>query len=253
MKILFFLVKLVLVGRISSGSQPTTAIPMEYVTVGPRGPRQRFAERTCRFVNLSAISLFEDSSPCRSTCQRANLRCNMCKKRLGRQKEICLTIHKRKLKICHRCFENPHDLTQIEIERIKSLNALVYDKDLEGVTVSVMPKVRFSLHDINGNSIRNQSGVEARMLFGWTAESKQIPWHIQFINEQADCGGTWCECGGTLVTPNKIVSAAHCFHEYFLPYDWHLENLVARAGNIERKGIGSVVQRRKCSDIITHS
>ena len=46
--------------------------------------------KTCNNVDLSANSLFEDSSPCRLNCRRANIKCDICKKRRGRQKEICL-------------------------------------------------------------------------------------------------------------------------------------------------------------------
>ena len=209
---------------------------------------------TCNNVDLSAHSLFEDSSPCRLNCKRANIRCDICKKRRGRQKEICLSYHRKKLVICERCMKNPHGLTQAEIERITTLNNLKFNEDLVGETASSAPdlgspKIKFTLHDIDGNLLKDQSGLDPRVLFGWTAKSKQIPWQIQFLNPHFD----QYQCGGTLITPNKIVSAAHCFYDEWLSDAWRKEDLVIKAGNIERMGRSDFVQKRKCSQIIVHS
>lgn len=50
--------------------------------------------KTCNIVDLSSHSLFEDSSPCRWNCKKANIKCDICKKRRGRQKEICLSFYR---------------------------------------------------------------------------------------------------------------------------------------------------------------
>ena len=154
--------------------------------------------KTCNNVDLSANSLFEDSSPCRLNCKRANIKCDICKKRRGRQKEICLSFHRKKFDICKRCMKNPHGLTQAEIERITTLNNLKFNEDLVGETASSAPdlgspKIKFTLHDIDGNHLKDQSGPDLRVLFGWTAKSKQIPWQIQFLYpnfRNYQCGGT---------------------------------------------------------------
>ena len=209
---------------------------------------------TCNNVDLSANGLFEDSSPCRLNCKGANMRCEICKKRRGRQKEICLSYHRKKLVICERCMKNPHGLTQAEIERITSLNNLKFNEDLVGGVASSAPdlgsQVKFTLHNMDGNRVKIDSSPDVRILFGWPAKSKQIPWQIQFLNHNFHPD---YQCGGTLITPNKIVSAAHCFYEEWLSDAWRMEDLVIKAGNIERLGRSAFVQKRKCSQIIVHS
>ena len=121
--------------------------------------------KTCNNVDLSANSLFEDSSPCRLNCKRANIKCDICKKRRGRQKEICLSYYRKKFAICERCMKNPHGLTQAEIERITTLNNLKFNEDLVGETASSAPdlgypKIKFTLHDIDGNQLKDQSGPD---------------------------------------------------------------------------------------------
>ena len=119
-------------------------------------------------------------------------------------------------------------------------------------TLLFLPKVSGNQCRTTSKRIKDQSGLNLRILFGWTAKPKKIPWHIQFINENVP----EYQCGGTLVTPNKIVSAAHCFEEILLEQlrgDWKPENVVAKAGNIHRLGTGPNSQQRKCSQIIKHS
>ena len=202
--------------------------------------------KTCNILDLSTSILFEDPSPCRLNCVRANTKCDICKKRRGKQKEICMSFYRKKLKVCERCMENPHKLTQAKIVKIASLNSLKFNDDVVGETATMIPKVKFSIHDVNGKLIRFQSRVEQRILFGWTAKPKEIPWQIQLLNDQIEMNPPY-QCGGTLVTPNKIVSAAHCF-----PKDLPWQSLVAKAGNIERERKDAHVQQRKCSQIITH-
>ena len=106
-------------------------------------------------------------------------------------------------------------------------------------------------HEVN-TEIPPFEKLAPRILFGWKAQPKQIPWHVTFINYGE------LQCGGTLVTPNKIVSAAHCFSKENFPTRTDtdkpiLEYLLARVGNVKaiRGEVGS--QERKCSDIIIHS
>ena len=150
--------------------------------------------------------------------------------------------------------ENSHNLKQNDIKRITVLNNLKYNDEFDGETVSTIPGAKFSLYDTNGNLITDKYTIEPKItivpkvIFGWKAQPKQIPWQIRLIIHPTGQG-----CGGTLVTPNKIVSAAHCFHEDLVPYKWNSKSLVARAGNIERIGNGqSDMQERNCSDIIRH-
>ena len=249
-----------------------TEIPSEFTTQ----TEAVFSRGRCRILDLSMSSLFEDSSPCRVNCIRANIKCRICKRQSGRSYKICLNTHRQLLAKCERCMRNPHGLTQDEIRRVKVLNNLNYDDDLVGETVTAIPQVKFTLHDGDGKivrdgmSIRDGNGQDSsmtqevnteippfaklapRILFGWTAQPKQIPWHITFINYGE------LQCGGTLVTPNKIVSAAHCFSQENFPTLKEtrkpvLEYLLARAGNVNttRGEVGS--QERKCSDIIMHS
>ena len=245
MKIFSFFVDLILISRFAHSLQVTTAIPDEFAT--------RPQQQKCPLFDIKSITLFEDSSPCRTTCERANFKCNICKHRTGRKREICMVVHRRRFaRKCISCIKNPHNLKPSEIKRITSLNDLRYNDEFDGKAVSTVRGVKFSVHDTNGSYIRDKREVSSvgRILFGWKAKPKQIPWQIHFIIDITDGQ----ECGGTLVTPNKIVSAAHCFHEKWLPYQWNSESLVARAGNIERLGNGqSDMQERNCSDIIRHS
>ena len=242
----------------------TTEIPTEFTTQ----TEAVISRGRCRILDLSMSSLFEDSSPCRINCKRANIKCRICRQQSGRSYKNCLNTHRQLLAKCERCMRNPHGLTQVEIRRIKVLNNLNYDDHLVGETVTTIPKIKFTLHDSNGNTIKYSivdsdrqelkteiptfGKLAPRILFGWTAQPNQIPWHVTFIN-YGDL-----QCGGTLITPNKIVSAAHCFSKENFPTrtDTHkpiLEYLLARAGivNATRGEVGS--QERKCSDIIIHS
>ena len=133
--------------------------------------------------------------------------------------------------------------------------------DLVGETVTTIPQVKFTLHDGDGEIVRDEMSIRdnteipsfgklaPHILFGWTAQPKLIPWQIQFLNPNFP----EYQCGGTLITPNKIVSAAHCFYEEWLSDEWREEDLVIKAGNIERLGRSDFVQKRKCSQIIVHS
>lgn len=162
-------------------------------------------------------------------------------------------VYRKKWTICDRCMKNPHGLARSEIASVNRLNNLKFNEDLIGETASTAPelgpKIEFSLHDIDGNIVKDQNGPDLRILFGWTAKPKQIPWQIQFLNPNFPV----YQCGGTLITPNKIVSAAHCFYEEWLSDEWRMEDLVVKAGNIERLAMAADVQKRKCSQIIVHS
>ena len=145
---LSFFVKLLFINQ--TIEQPT-AIPKIYAT----GPYATSTEAvinkgTCRVLNLSKSKLFQDSSPCRLDCKRANVRCSICKKRKGRQKEICLALYNKKWGICEKCMQNPHGLTTAEITKIEKLNNLKYNENLIGETVTNISQVRFSVHDIDG-------------------------------------------------------------------------------------------------------
>ena len=132
----------------------------------------------------------------------------------------------------------------------------------------MIPKVKFTLHDSDGNFVKKlvnrgpnaeiaelddlKPRDDTRVLFGWTAQPKQIPWQVQFINYGE------LQCSGTLVASNKIVSAAHCFDKENFPTKTDtlkpdLEYLVARAGNVNATRSEDGSQERKCSDIIIHS
>ena len=246
--------------------EQTTEIPEMYATA----TEAVIIRARCRILNLSMSSLFQGPSPCRLNCKRANAKCRTCKGRGVVSNKNCLNTHKRLLAKCERCMGNPHSLTQVEIQRIKELNNLNYDDHLVGETVTMIPKVKFTLHDRYGKIINDRESnldndqyemdteippfgkLAPRLLFGRTAKPKQIPWQVQFINNAE------LQCGGTLVTPNKIVSAAHCFTKNNFPTltltrKPDLQFLVARAGNVDsnRGAIGSQV--RKCSNIIIHS
>ena len=125
----------------------TTAIPGIYATEElPQTPRT--FQRTCRIENLSMSTLFEDPSPCRFKCTLANKKCYYCKKLSTRKlsSRSCLKTHRKLLKRCETCKQNPHGLTKIEITRIKQLNNLNYNETvvkLFGETVVTIPNVQF--------------------------------------------------------------------------------------------------------------
>ena len=98
---------------IARGVNNRSLKPRPPISIPPaRGPRQ-----TCNILDLSAYSLFEDSSPCRLICKRANSKCEACETRIARQQEICLSYYRKKMNVCKRCMKNPHKLTQAEIEK----------------------------------------------------------------------------------------------------------------------------------------
>ena len=247
MKIFNFFVDLILISRFVQSLHVTTAIPDEFAT--------RPQQQKCPLFDIKSIILFEDSSPCRITCERANFKCNICKRRTGRKREICMVIHRRRFaRKCISCVKNPHHLKPSEVKRITTLNDLRYNDEFDGKAVSTVRGVKFSVHDSNGSYIRDKREVSSvgRILFGWKAKPKQIPWQIQIVNHKGEL-----KCGGTLVTSNKIVAAAHCFptirwQKTLSPKD--LDHLVARAGTINQYGKrGKNLQERKCSYIIFHS
>ena len=123
-----------------------------------------------------------------------------------------------------------------------------YDNsEFDGESVLGIPSIQFSHHDIDGKFIRDDNTL--RILFGRKAKREQIPWQVQIVDHYGD----FPKCSGTLVTSNKIVSAAHCFHREKLENTLKPENLVARAGSTKRYGRDSRLQERKCSYIILHS
>ena len=222
--------------------------------------------RSCRILNLSRSSLFDVSSPCRLKCNAANQKCTLCKQLLDRKQSNsdCLDAHEILFGKCKRCITNPHNFTQPEILRIKELNNLKYNDDLFGETLVTIPNMEFSLHNIHGDHeqsrLDHEFGVpplgqfeNLKVTFGSTAQPKQIPWQVQFINYGE------LKCGGTLVTPNKIVSAAHCFCPEKFPQTKteperpSLDYLTARAGNAMSQRGAEGSQTRKCTYIILHS
>ena len=140
-----------------------------------------------------------------------------------------------------------HKTTTISNAILPFESLFKYIDKFDGETTLTIPHIKFTLHDINGLKIE-KNDFELRVLFGRNPKPRQIPWQIQIVNHYREL-----RCGGTLVTSNKIVSAAHCFHESRAQFNWRSENLVARAGTLKQYGGGSHLQEQKCSDIIIHS
>ena len=245
--------------------ETTTAIPDEYKTE-TQPPQTPYQQRSCRILILSMSSLFDVSSSCRLKCNAANKQCTVCKQLSGRNlsNSNCLDAHRTLFEKCERCMGNPHSLTQPEIKRIKGLNSLNYNNDVFGETVVTIQNIKFTLHNTIGDHERSEQGrsdsevppfgkLRPRVIFGSAPQPKQVPWQIQFINYGQ------LKCGGTLVTPNKIVSAAHCFCPEKFPQTKkkperpYLEGLTARAGNVMSYRGAEGSQTRKCTDIILHS
>ena len=220
--------------------------------------------RKCSFLHMS--DTFRRTSTCLKICEKTNYKCKICKKKTGKSREICMLVHKKTfVRKCKSCIK-----TEIQVKSITSLNDLKlgsksgkffvqactilcmisnpnlkYNDEFDGETALSIQAIRFSHHDINGKFIRED--VSLRILFGRNAKPKQIPWQVQIVNHIGET-----KCAGTLVTPNKIVAAAHCFPTYRQNI-LRPKNLTARVGSIRQDGKGKYLQERKCSYIIVHS
>ena len=256
MRILDFLFILVIKSQFTQG--------FHWKTLQPTGIPSRIIQRSCSILDLSMYSLFDVPSTCRLKCMAANKKCTRCRQLSTFYNSNCLDAQQTLFGKCERCMRNPHNLIQSEIVRIEKLNQLRYNNTLVGETVVTIPNMKFSLHNIHGGHkqchMDHESKVPAfekfgrpKVIFGSTAQPKQIPWQVQFINYGE------LKCGGTLVTPNKIVSAAHCFSPEEFPQTKtepkrpYLEYLTARAGNVISHIGAEGSQTRKCTDIILHS
>ena len=212
MRILSFFLEVILISRFT---QPVSAGIQ--VANGPN----------CEFLTMPR------QIPCLRAYTRANRKCKSCKMANGRRRKLCMTEYKRKY------------MKNVDSCTIKSLNDLRYNNRFNGESELSIRSVRFSHHGIDGKFIRDDVGL--RILGGRNAKPKQIPWQVQIVNHHGDP-----ICSGTLVTSNKIVSAAHCYHKKKWQKILKPENLYARAGRIKRKGRGGNLQQTNCTYIIFH-
>jgi len=113
------------------------------------------------------------------------------------------------------CFKNPNH------RRCKQFMMPLMSRNQISCGTSSLPFPRtLSVHDAKGNCLTGcprckQCGVrrddrrDLRVLGGGMSMPGQLPWQIEIFNKY---DFDWV-CGGTLVSPTKIVTAAHCFRQ----------------------------------------
>ncbi|MGP3980947.1 trypsin-like serine protease [Streptomyces sp. KR80] len=74
----------------------------------------------------------------------------------------------------------------------------------------------FSVEDpgsADADSGTGQASKDARIIGGTSTSYSSAPWMVQLLFEWDRDGLYYFTCGGTLVAPNKVLTAAHCLHD----------------------------------------
>ncbi|GAA1255223.1 serine protease [Kitasatospora nipponensis] len=76
--------------------------------------------------------------------------------------------------------------------------------------------------------------AERRIVGGWTDTADQRPWMVAVASRQQFGDARSGQfCGGTLVTPTKVVTAAHCFYDESAGRETHRPGLTAIIGRTD--------------------
>ena len=130
MKILSFFLEIILINRF--------LVSLLLISTGI----QAAYGRECSFLFMSEIDFFGSSSPCLKACKKANHKCEICAKKSGRSREICLAVREsRYVEKCKSCMRNPHGLPEDQMKGIKRLNDLKLGSKSEKIRAS-----EFGLH-----------------------------------------------------------------------------------------------------------
>ena len=93
--------------------------------------------------------------------------------------------------------------------------------------IGVFQRYQVSDHDSRGNckncdqigskraQMRRVDPHLSRVIHGRNVRQGEVPWNIEIYHHNSDYRTL---CGATLISPSKVLSAAHCFHKELKPY-----------------------------------
>ncbi|MGH8187295.1 MAG: trypsin-like serine protease, partial [Steroidobacteraceae bacterium] len=81
--------------------------------------------------------------------------------------------------------------------------------DKAGLSSAQRAEIERAITDSQVLVLRNQKASESRVVNGEPAADGQFPWMVALLVEDS-FGNRFQFCGGSLIAPNRVLTAAHC-------------------------------------------